>query len=204
MVFMYLGVGIKVAFPLKQGFSTSPRGGISVDRIPNFSCGGCPVGVLETSCSGISPHRDLGNKSHMGQVLGKPMFETLRNAYAASMRSHFFSEEVPSWLADAVWRESFPGALLITNWLFIQLMHSPQPFSFISVIYCWTLWYSNGLNLFISPCSMPLYNLLPHSLWGWLCDLFWPLEQVADVMQAETWKLLTHWDLLSFTVYRNL
>lgn len=96
MVFMYLGVGIKVAFPLKQGFSTSPRGGISVDRIPSFSCGVCPVGALETSCSGFSPHRDLGNKSQMGQVLGKPMFETLRNAYAASMQSHFFSEEVPS------------------------------------------------------------------------------------------------------------
>lgn len=29
MVFMYLGVGVKVAFPLKQGFSTSLRGGIT-------------------------------------------------------------------------------------------------------------------------------------------------------------------------------
>ena len=93
---VFRGVGVKVAFPLKQGFSTSPRGGVAVDRIPNLSCGVCPVGVLEMSFSGFSPGRDLGNKSHMGQVLGKSMFETLRDAYATSIQSHFFSEEVPS------------------------------------------------------------------------------------------------------------
>lgn len=47
-------------------------------RIPNFFLGVCPVGVLEMSWSGFSPSRDLGNKSHMGQVLGEPMSETLR------------------------------------------------------------------------------------------------------------------------------
>ena len=159
-------------------------------RIPDFFLGVCPLGVLEMSWSGFSPCRDLRNKSHMGQVLGEPMSET---------------EEVPSWLVDTIWRESFFGyVILITNWLSIQLMHSSQPFSSISPIYCWTLWYSKGPNLFISPCFMPLYSLLRLSLWGWLCDLFWPLEQVAHAMQAETWKLLTYWDLPSFTAYRNL
>lgn len=47
-------------------------------RIPDFSLGVCPVGVLEMSSSGFSSSRDLGNKSHMGQVLGEPMSETLR------------------------------------------------------------------------------------------------------------------------------
>lgn len=47
-------------------------------RIPDFSLGVCPVGVLEMSSSGFSPSRDLGNKSHMGQVLREPMSETLR------------------------------------------------------------------------------------------------------------------------------
>lgn len=38
MVFMYLGIGVKVAFPLKQGFPTSLRRNY-MDRILNLSCG---------------------------------------------------------------------------------------------------------------------------------------------------------------------
>lgn len=96
IVFMYLEVGVKVGFPLKQEFSPSPRGGIVVDRIPKLSCGVCIMGVLEMSISGFSPGGDLGNKSHVRQVLGKLMFKTLRGTYTIFIQSHFFSEEVTS------------------------------------------------------------------------------------------------------------
>lgn len=102
MVFVYLGVGVKVAFTLKQGFSTYPRRGIVVDRIPKFSCGVCLVGVLEMSILGFSSGRDIGTKSYIGQVLEKPMFKILRDVYAVAIQSYSFSKEVPSWQADTV------------------------------------------------------------------------------------------------------
>lgn len=67
-----------------------------MDTIHKLSYGVCPTGMLKMSISRFSPGRDLGNKSHMGQVLGKPRSKTLRVTYAISVQSHFFKDEAPS------------------------------------------------------------------------------------------------------------
>lgn len=109
---MHFRVGIKVAFPLKHGFSTSPRGAIAVDRIP---FGMCPVGILETLFSGFSPGRDLGNKSHMGQVFESPRLKLwgmhmLNQCNLLSSVRKF----LPDWLMQSG-EKSLSGALLITE-----------------------------------------------------------------------------------------
>ena len=65
-----------------------------MDRILNLSRGILPIGMLKMSFSGFLSGRDLGNKSYVGHVLGKPIFETLRHAYITSIQFHLFGEEV--------------------------------------------------------------------------------------------------------------
>lgn len=65
-----------------------------MDRILSLSCGILLIGLLKMSFSGFLPGRDLGNKSYMGHVLGKPIFETLTHAYVTSIQFHLFNEEV--------------------------------------------------------------------------------------------------------------
>lgn len=156
MVFMYLGVGVKVAFPLKQGFPTTPEGGIAIDRILNLSCGILPIGVLEISSSGFLPGTDLGNKSYVGHVLGKPVFETLKHI---NTHQSNFIYSVKKFFADWLMQSGKDPSLVLSSLQIIQWIHSPQSFSSISVTDLWELWY-NGTQF----VHLSLFHALVKSL----------------------------------------